>query len=129
MKPTTFMNLSGEATTAVINFYKINPKNIVVVHDDLDVDFGQLRLRIGGSDAGNNGIKSLIQHIGDDFGRIRVGIGPKTPEQMPTEDFVLQKFTKDEQEQLPNMKQEALAAITEFIYGGILPHDTRNFLV
>lgn len=129
MKPTTFMNLSGEAVSAVISFYKINPKNILVVHDDLDVDFGQLRLRVGGSDAGNNGIKSVIQYIGEDFGRIRVGIGPKNPPQIPSEDFVLQKFSKEEQEQLPNMKQEAIAVITEFIYGGILPHDTRTFVV
>lgn len=129
MKPTTFMNLSGEAVSAVINFYKVNPKNILVVHDDLDVEFGQLRLRVGGSDAGNNGIKSIIQHIGKDFGRIRVGIGPKMPAQIASEDFVMQKFNQEEQDQLPNLKQEAIAAVTEFIYGGILPHDSRNFLV
>ena len=129
MKPSTFMNLSGEAVSAVINFYNINPKNILVIHDDLDVDFGQLRLRVGGSDAGNNGIKSVIQHLGEDFGRIRVGIGPKKPSQIASEDFVLQKFSSEQQDQLPNLKQEAMAVITEFIYGGHLPHDTRSFLV
>jgi PTH1 family peptidyl-tRNA hydrolase len=76
-KPTTRMNLSGEAIQAVANFYKIQPNNIVVVHDELDVSFGQIRTRIGGSDAGNNGIKSVTQHLGPDYGRVRIGIGPK----------------------------------------------------
>ena len=130
IKPTTFMNLGGEAVRAVMDFYKLNAEQILVVHDELDIGFGQIRTRIGGSDAGNNGIKSITQHIGENYGRIRVGIGPKQPEQIDSADFVLQKFSLDEQKQLPNLTREAIAIITEHLYGSqTLPHETRNFLV
>jgi PTH1 family peptidyl-tRNA hydrolase len=130
IKPTTFMNLSGEAVRAVMDFYKLNAGQVLVVHDELDIDFGQIRTRIGGSDAGNNGIKSVSQHIGEQYGRIRVGIGPKQPPQMGSSDFVLQKFSPDEQKQLPNLSREVIAIITEHLYGGQqLPHETRSFLV
>lgn len=129
IKPTTFMNLSGEAVRATLDFYKIDITNVVVIHDELDIDFGQIRLRRGGSAAGHNGIKSVIQHIGEDFGRIRIGVGPKTPEKIKSEDFVLQNFSADQQEQLPNLKRETLAIINEYLYGTDLPHETRNFLL
>lgn len=129
IKPTTFMNLSGEAVQAVANFYKIHPDNILVIHDELDIDFGQIRLRQGGSSAGHNGIKSVSQHLGEDYGRIRVGVGPKEPEQIKSEDFVLQKFSEEQAKQLPNLTQEVNAIFSEYIYGSQLPHETRNFLV
>jgi PTH1 family peptidyl-tRNA hydrolase len=130
IKPTTFMNLSGEAVQATAQFYKIDPANIVVLHDELDIDFGQIRLRTGGSAAGHNGIKSIVQHMGENFGRIRIGIGPKKPEKIKSEDFVLQKFSDEEREQLPNMKREVNAVLSEYIYGSqLLPTETRNFIV
>jgi PTH1 family peptidyl-tRNA hydrolase len=129
VKPTTYMNLSGESVQAVINFYKIPADKVAVIHDELDIDFGQIRLRRGGSAAGHNGIKSLIRHIGEDFSRIRIGVGPKKPASIASEDFVLQKFTPQQQEQLPNMKREVTAILNEFLYGTELPHDTRSFLV
>ena len=129
IKPTTLMNLSGQAVQAAANFYKIAATNIVVVHDELDIDFGQIRLRVGGTSAGHNGIKSVSQAIGEDYGRIRIGIGPKRPAQIDSADFVLQKFHKDEQAQLPNLTQEVNAILSEYIYSGQLPHDTRSFLV
>lgn len=129
IKPTTFMNLSGEAMQAVAQFYKISAEMIVVLHDELDIDFGQIRNRIGGSAAGHNGIKSVTQHIGESYGRIRIGIGPKKPAQIKSEDFVLKKFSAEEQKQLPNMCQEVNAILSEFLYGTELPHDTRTFLV
>lgn len=129
IKPMTFMNLSGEAVQAVLNFYKLTPDKATVIHDELDIDFGQIRLRIGGSDAGHNGIKSVTQHIGEDYGRIRIGIGPKKPARIKSEDFVLQKFSEEQQEQLGNLSQEVRAILSELIYGTELPHDTRNFLV
>lgn len=129
IKPTTFMNLSGEAVQAVASFYKVHPDNILVLHDELDIDFGQIRLRKGGSTAGHNGIKSVSQHIGEDYGRIRIGIGPKHPEQIKSEDFVLQRFSEAEQGQLPNLTREVIAILSEYIYGGQLPHETRNFIV
>ena len=96
MKPTTFMNISGEAVQTVSRFYNINPSDIVVIHDELDIEFGQVRLRMGGSSAGHNGIKSVTLHIGEDYGRIRIGVGPKHPARIKSEDFVLQNFDKNE---------------------------------
>ncbi|MBC7707954.1 aminoacyl-tRNA hydrolase [Polaromonas sp.] len=130
IKPTTFMNLSGEAVQAVMNFYKIAPDFISVIHDELDIAFGQIRLRVGGGSAGHNGIKSVTQHIGEQYGRVRIGIGPKTPEQMDSADFVLQKLSIKEQDQLGNLAKETAAILTEFIYSGqALPTETRTFLI
>jgi PTH1 family peptidyl-tRNA hydrolase len=129
MKPATFMNLSGEAVQAVANFYKINPDHIAVIHDELDIDFGQIRLRVGGSSAGHNGIKSITEHIGEGYGRIRIGVGPKQPARIKSEDFVLRKFSESEQAQLPNLTREVGAILSEYLYGTELPHDTRSFIV
>jgi len=129
IKPQTFMNLSGEAVQATAAFYKLSPENIVVLHDELDVAFGQIRLRMGGSSAGHNGIKSITQHLGEGYGRVRIGIGPKRPVRIKSEDFVLQKFSDEEQAQLPNLTQEVNALLSEYVYGGQLPHDTRSFIV
>jgi len=129
IKPTTFMNLSGQAVQAVANFYKIVTSSTLVIHDELDIDFGQIRLRVGGASAGHNGIKSVTQVLGEDYGRIRIGVGPKTPAQIDSADFVLQKFSPDEQKQLPNLAREVTAILTEYIYSGQLPNETRSFLV
>jgi peptidyl-tRNA hydrolase, PTH1 family len=130
IKPTTFMNLSGEAVQSVAHFYKIPAEKILVVHDELDIPFGQIRLRTGGSSAGHNGLKSIMQHIGEEFGRVRIGIGPKTPEQMDSADFVLQAFSKDQQSHLQELTRETSAIISEYAYGdGQLPQETRNFIV
>jgi peptidyl-tRNA hydrolase, PTH1 family len=129
MKPTTFLNLSGEAVRATADFYKVGPEHIAVIHDELDIDFGQIRLRVGGSDAGHNGIKSVTAAIGEAYGRIRIGVGPKRPAKIDSTDFVLQKFSKDEQAQLPNLTREVAAILSEYLYGAELPRDTRSFLV
>lgn len=129
IKPTTLMNLSGEAVQAVCHFYKVASANALVVHDELDIAFGQIRLRVGGSPAGHNGIKSVSSAIGDEYGRIRIGIGPKHPATIDSADFVLQKFSADEQTQLPHLEKEVNAIITEYIYGGLLPHETRTFII
>lgn len=129
IKPTTFMNLSGEAVQAVAHFYKIHNGQIVVVHDELDIDFGQIRMRKGGSSAGHNGIKSVTKHIGEDYGRVRIGVGPKSPEQIDSADFVLQNFSRAEQEQLPAMQREVTAILSELAYGAQLLPETRSFLI
>ncbi|CAN5195218.1 hypothetical protein BH09PAT3_BH09PAT3_3020 [soil metagenome] len=129
IKPTTFMNLSGESVQAVAAFYKIPLQNIVILHDELDINFGQIRLRVGGSSAGHNGIKSVTQHLGEEYGRMRIGVGPKTPAQIDSADFVLKKFTKKEQAELTNLARETNAIISEYVYGGELPHETRSFIV
>lgn len=129
IKPTTFMNLSGEAVQATAHFYKIPTEHILVVHDELDVDFGQIRSRIGGGSAGHNGIKSISKLLGDEqYGRLRVGIGPKKPEQMDSADFVLQRFSNQEMADLPALLKESTAMLTEFVYGGQLVTETRSFL-
>lgn len=129
IKPTTLMNLSGQAVQAVANFYKISPDKILVVHDELDVPFGQIRTRLGGSSAGHNGIKSVTQHVGEDYGRVRIGIGPKLHAQQDSADFVLAKFSKEQESQLNSLTKEASAIISEYAYSGSLVHETRNFIV
>jgi PTH1 family peptidyl-tRNA hydrolase len=127
-KPTTFMNLSGEAAQALQRFYKINNPHTLVVYDELAIPFGQLRTRMSGSDAGHKGVKSLIQHLDKGFGRLRLGIGPETLQTNDSADYVLKKFSKDEQGQLPQILREANALITEFIFSGTLPQETRSVL-
>lgn len=129
IKPTTFMNLSGEAVQAVANFYKISPNQVLVVHDEIDVPFGQIRTRNGGSSAGHNGIKSVTQHLGEEYGRVRIGIGPKEPTQMDSADFVLAKFSNRQQEHIPALLRETQAILTEYIYGTELLAETRDFIV
>ena len=128
-KPQTFMNLSGEAVQAIQHFYKLTNTQTLVVHDELDVNFGQVRMRVGGSSAGNNGIKSVSQHVGEDYGRVRIGIGPKRPEQIDTADFVLQDFSKEEQEKLPAMLREVSSILSEYSYGSPVTAETRSFLL
>jgi len=127
-KPQTFMNLSGEAVQAVAHFYKIQPDSIVVVHDELDINFGQVRTRVGGSSAGHNGVKSVTEHLGEEYGRVRIGIGPKTPGQIDSADFVLQKFSEKEQANLPKLTREVNAILSEYAYGSPVSAETRSFL-
>lgn len=127
-KPTTFMNNSGWSAQAVQHFYRIYNQSTLAIYDELAIPFGSLRTRVGGTDAGHNGVKSLIQHIGDDFGRLRIGIANDLSAKADTSDFVLGKFTKDEQDQLPQVLREANAIITEFIFNGKLLPETRSVL-
>ena len=127
-KPITFMNNSGEAAQAVQHFYRVYNQQTLAVYDELAIQFGQLRTRLGGSDAGHNGVKSLIQHIGDDFGRLRIGVGNGVSEKADAAEFVLGKFTNKEQESLPLIFREANALITECVFSGELSSDTRNIL-
>lgn len=126
-KPQTFMNLSGEAVRAVQQFYKITNQDLAVVHDELDIPFGQIRTRQGGGAAGHNGVKSLIQHIDEDFGRIRVGVANEFSPKVDSADFVLQKFYKTELESMKALATEVGSLINEFAFGE-LPTDTRKFI-
>lgn len=129
VKPTTFMNESGQAVMNVQNYFKIANSDTVVVHDELDIQFGQIRARVGGSSAGNNGIKSLIQHMGEDFSRVRIGVKNDLLEKMDSAAFVLAKFNKEEQASLPQLYREVSALLSEYTASHELPHDTRNFLI
>ncbi len=129
-KPTTFMNNSGEAVQAVQNFYKLADSATIIVHDELDIPFGQIRLRTGGGSAGHNGIKSISALTGDNTGRIRIGIANDFSGQADSADFVLGKFTSDEQKHLPALRQEVNSIIVEHVYGDShLPIETRSFLI
>ncbi len=127
-KPATFMNNSGEAVQAVQRFFRVYNQNTLVIYDELAIKFGSIRTRIGGSDAGHNGVKSLITHIGDDFNRLRIGIGSSIANKANAADFVLGKFTKKEQASLPPVINEGCSMMSEFIFSGELPHETRAIL-
>lgn len=128
IKPTTYMNNSGEAVQAVQKFFKLDNSKTLVIHDELDIDFGHIRTRVGGGSAGNNGIKSLIQHVGEDFTRIRIGVNNEHNQKMDSADFVLAKFNKEEQAHLPKLTREVSTLISEFLATGNLSHETRSFL-
>jgi PTH1 family peptidyl-tRNA hydrolase len=129
VKPTTFMNLSGQAIQAVQHFYKVPTEQIIVVHDELDIPFGQIRSRVGGSDAGHNGVKSLIEQVGDGFGRVRIGIRNELAEKAEGKDFVLGKFNKDEQEKMPALLRETSAMLSEYAHGQPVSAETRSFII
>jgi PTH1 family peptidyl-tRNA hydrolase len=97
VKPLTFMNESGRAIAAVARFYKLEPAAMVAVYDDLTLDLGLIKVSVTGSAGGHNGVASLLEHVGDGFARYRLGIGPKQPAQMDLSDFVLGKFTPEQQ--------------------------------
>ena len=95
IKPLTFMNNSGTAIKELIDYFKIDAKNVFVFHDDMDIDFGKIKAKFGGSSAGHNGIESIDKFIGKDYSRVRIGIG-KPKDKMEVGDFVLQNFDEDE---------------------------------
>ena len=118
IKPTTFMNLSGQAVKSVCNFYKIGNKDVLVVHDDVDLDFGQIRLAFDGSSAGHNGVESVIKSLSTaDFNRLRIGIG--RPKAGKVEDFVLADFSKPQKAELRLVFLNAAGAINSFLSEGI----------
>jgi len=115
-KPQTFMNLSGISTRAILDFYKIKPKDIIVIHDDKDILFGEVKYQSDRSAAGHNGIKSLIEHLGtQDFARIRVGVAWGDKEKMgDTAEFVLRNFTKTELESLCGIVEEICEKLKKY---------------
>src|SRR5574344_881625 len=116
IKPLTFMNLSGEAVVAVSNFYKIEAKDILVVYDDITRDLGTLRFRGNGSDGGHNGIKSVINLMGTNkIARVKIGIGPQP--NIPSESFVLQKFSDKDLEILKEVLEKPF--IEDYVEHGI----------
>lgn len=114
LKPQTFMNLSGESVKEVVDFFKINPQDVIVIHDDLDLPVGSIRLRGKSGSGGHNGIKSIIQHLGtDEFKRIRIGIGKSMYAQGA--DWVLGKFSSDEQVLIKQALDKATNALIDSV--------------
>jgi len=118
-KPQTFMNLSGEAVRSLLDFYKVPLERLAVVHDDLDIPFGTLRLRASGSAGGQNGMKSIIQHLGtQDFARVRWGIG-RPPGRMSPTDYVLTGFIGDDAITARLVTERAADAVETWLTDGI----------
>lgn len=115
LKPLTYMNLSGESIAALMDYFQIENEELVVIYDDLDLPVGKIRLRQKGSAGGHNGIKSTIAHLGtQEFNRIRVGID-RAPSGMKVPDYVLGRFTKEEQEILGEVIQKCTNACEDWI--------------
>jgi PTH1 family peptidyl-tRNA hydrolase len=110
-KPTTLYNLAGESIRAIKDFYKLANSDITVVHDELDLPFDTVKEKQGGGSAGSNGLKSIINHIGEDFRRIRIGIKNDLLEKIDPADFVLAKFSSTEKKQLDQIIKAALQKI------------------
>ena len=96
-KPQTFMNESGRSVRKLADFYKVPVESVIVLYDDLNIDLGLVKISVTGSAGGHNGVSSLLEHVGDGFIRFRLGIGPRQPPQMELKDFVLGKFTPEQQ--------------------------------
>lgn len=96
MKPQTFMNESGRSVAKMAGYFKLAPSAVAVVYDDLGLDVGRIKVSVNGSAGGHNGIASLLEHLGDDFNRFRLGIGPKSPGEMDLKDFVLSAFSPEQ---------------------------------
>ena len=118
MKPTTYMNLSGDAIAAAANFYKIPPEQVLVIYDDISLPPGKLRLRRKGSAGGHNGIKSIIAQLGtEEFPRIRVGVGAKPNPQYDLADWVLSKFSEEDMKALQPALEHAADAAKKIVSG------------
>lgn len=113
LKPTTYMNLSGESVREIVDFYKLSNEDVLVIYDDISLDVGRLRIREKGSAGGHNGIKSIIAHLGTDiFPRIKVGVGQPNVDLV---NYVLGKFTKEEMEVLSESIDASTKAAKEII--------------
>jgi len=118
-KPQTYMNLSGIAVKKIVDYFKTDPKDMIVIHDDLDLPFPTIRIKAGGGHAGHKGLMSIIDHVGDpEFVRVKLGIGKPVIKSM-TEDYVLQPFTEEEMKELSHIVTTGSDAVTEIMTSGV----------
>ena len=116
--PQTFMNLSGIAVGKLVRFFKVNIEDVIVVHDDLDLPFSEIRIKKGGGDGGHNGLNSVINHLGgSEFIRIRLGIGKPDRKEM-VESYVLEHFSREEMRMLPDVITRACDVLVEVVSSG-----------
>lgn len=119
MKPTTYMNLSGEAVRQAVDFYKVAPDHVLVISDDTSLAVGRLRIRKGGSAGGHNGLKSIIQHLGSDqFPRVKIGVGEKPHPDYDLADWVLGKFVGEDKKTIDAAVKRAADAVECIIADG-----------
>ena len=115
LKPQTFMNRSGGPVANIVRFYKIAPENLLVIHDDVDLTFGDIKHQFARGSAGHKGVESIVESLGTSkFNRIRVGIG-RPPVPMETDSFVLQKFSEEEKEKLQEIVSKAVGMIVSWL--------------
>ena len=119
VKPTTYYNEVGIAARAILDFYKLTLDDLLIIHDDTDLDFGKIRVRKGGRDAGSNGLKSLHTHIGADFWHIRIGTDNLLRRQVSTDRFVMMNFNSDE---LTILKNWAIPTAQTMIHDFLSDH-------
>ena len=125
LKPQTFMNLSGNSVIEIVNFYKLDPKkDIIVIYDDMDLSFGDTRIREKGSSGGHNGIKSIISHIGEEFIRIKCGIGAKEKDAV---EHVLGEFNQTEQKDLDEILEKINNCVIEMLSVQILDRIMQKY--
>lgn len=118
-KPRSYMNLSGKPVAALARFFSVTPDNLVVVHDELDLDYGTLRFKLGGGEGGHNGLRSISQTLGTkDYLRTRVGIG-RPPGRMDPADYVLKPFSTVERKELDLVREEAADAVELLLRVGL----------
>ncbi|HEY3481562.1 MAG TPA: aminoacyl-tRNA hydrolase [Streptomyces sp.] len=117
-KPQSYMNLSGGPVTALRDFYKVPTGRIIAVHDELDIDYATLRLKLGGGDNGHNGLKSLTKSLGPDYLRVRAGIG-RPPGRMDVAAFVLKDFSSGERKELDWFVDRAADAVEALVTEGL----------
>lgn len=117
-KPMTFMNLSGGPVGNLAKFFGIDPKHVIVIHDEIDIPFDTVKLKLGGGEGGHNGLRDISKALGTkDYLRVRVGIG-RPPGRMETADFVLKDFSKDEKKSLPFLLDSSADAVEEIVQSG-----------
>ena len=112
MKPSTFMNLSGQAVVQAMNFYKVEPEQVIVIFDDISLDVGKMRIRQKGSDGGHNGMKNIIYLCGSDkFPRVKLGVGKKPHPEYDLKDWVLGKFSQSDRKLIEEVLDNAVEAV------------------
>lgn len=122
VKPTTFYNETGQSARAILDFYKLDPRSdFLAIYDDLALPLGIIRTRLKGSDAGNNGVKSLNAHLGDEYARIRIGIFNEEKNQIPMVNFVLGMFDAHEKNALDAISEQAERFVSDFIHNEFRP--------
>ncbi|WBL18878.1 aminoacyl-tRNA hydrolase [Citricoccus sp. NR2] len=124
-KPASYMNLSGKPVSALVRFFSLTPEHLIVVHDELDIDFDTIRLKRGGGEGGHNGLKSISQSLGTrDYVRVRAGIG-RPPGRMDVADYVLRPFGTTERKELPLHLDRCADAVESLIEDGMAAAQNR----
>lgn len=125
-QPQTYMNRSGESVQSLLSFYKIATDNIIVIHDEIDQAFGQLKIQKNRGHGGHNGIRDITEKIGTmDYIRLRLGVGRPAHPEMNVADYVLQKFSNEEMDKLPEIFQKTFDAIESIIFEGLQKASTK----